>query len=206
MLLCDIGNTSYHFLDARGSYKESVATFNPQSIKERVYYICVNAKLNAKLKNLDNWIDLKDFVDMSRYYETMGVDRVFALEAQEHGIIVDAGSAITVDLISEGEYLGGFIYPGVNAMSKTYANISTALAYDFNFDIEMHRVPKNSQDAISYGFLKTLYSEVVSHNLPIILTGGDAQKLKKIFLDASIDEHLIFHGMKKIINQKILKS
>jgi type III pantothenate kinase len=62
-------------------------------------------------------------------------------------------------------------------------------------------MPKNSQDAISYGYLKTLYTEVMSHNLPIVLTGGDAEIFSKIFKDATVDERLIFKGMKKIMKK-----
>jgi type III pantothenate kinase len=84
-------------------------------------------------------------------------------------------------------------------MNKTYKDISDALSYEFNFECDMDKLPKNSQDAISYGFLKTLQREVLSYDMPIILTGGDADKLKKIFVDAEIDEMLIFKGMKKLL-------
>jgi type III pantothenate kinase len=201
MTLCDIGNTSYHFLDENRSYKKSVSDFNPKEITEDVYFISVNAKVKEKLSSLKNWIDLSEYVDMSNYYESMGVDRIFAVEAIESGVIVDAGSAITVDLVKNGVFMGGFIYPGVEAMRKTYANISEALEYSFNFECDLDIMPKNSQDAITYGFVKTLYSEVISHNMPIILTGGDALAFKKIFKDAKVDEELIFSGMKKIIKK-----
>ncbi|QSZ42051.1 type III pantothenate kinase [Sulfurimonas aquatica] len=201
MLLCDIGNTSYHFLDDFKSYKESVNSFDPSTVDEKVYYISVNAKVKTILDGLTNWIDLSEFIDMKNYYETMGIDRIFAVEALSDAVIVDAGSAITVDVVKEGVFRGGFIYPGVNAMEKTYANISPALSYSFNFECELDIMPKNSQDAISYGFLKTLYSEVISHDMPIVLTGGDSQELKKIFKDAKIDEELIFRGMKKIMKK-----
>jgi len=204
MFLCDIGNTSYHFLSPSKNYKESVSAFDPQTIEEKVYFICVNAEINKKLSTLNNWIDLSKFVEMHRYYKSMGVDRIFAVEAVENALIVDAGSAITVDVVKEGDFLGGFIYPGVNAMQKSYENISSALAYDFNFDLELQKLPKDSQNAISYGYLKLLYNEVISHNLPIILTGGDALKLKKLFNHASVNETLIFEGMKKVINQNSL--
>jgi type III pantothenate kinase len=123
-----------------------------------------------------------------------------ASKAIDNGVIVDAGSAITVDVIKDGVFQGGFIYPGVNAMNKTYKDISDALSYEFNFECDMDKLPKNSQDAISYGFLKTLQREVLSYDMPIILTGGDADKLKKIFVDAEIDEMLIFKGMKKLLS------
>ena len=204
MLLCDIGNTSYHFLDEEKSYKKDVLDFNPQDIKTKVYFISVNASIKDKLSKLDNWIDLAIYVDMSKYYETMGVDRIFAVEALKNAVVVDAGSAITVDVVKESKFMGGFIYPGLKAMRNAYENISPALSYEFNFDLDLTTLPKNSQDAISYGFLKTLFCEVTSHKTPIVLTGGYAQEFKKIFKDARVDEHLIFSGMKKIIQEKKL--
>ncbi|MBL1244414.1 MAG: type III pantothenate kinase [Sulfurimonas sp.] len=201
MLLCDIGNTSYHFLDAEKDYKKDVKSFDASTINDNVYYISVNSEVNAVLKTLKNWIDISDFIDKSKYYETMGIDRIVAVEALQNAIIIDAGSAITVDIVNNGDFKGGFIYPGVDAMRKTYKNISPALDYSFNFDLDLDIMPKNSQDAISYGFLKTLYSEVMSHELPVVLTGGNAKELQKIFKNAFFDEKLIFDGMKQIIKK-----
>ena len=201
MLLCDIGNTSYHFLDQQKDYKKDVKTFDPNEIKEKVYYICVEPNVKKTLKNLHNWTDLSKLVDMKNYYSTMGIDRVVACEAVKDGVIIDAGSAITVDIVKDGVFQGGFIYPGVKAMAKSYKNISSALDYDFNFELDTAKLPKNSADAISYGYLKPFYSEVISYKMPIILTGGDAQLLKKIFKDADINENLIFAGMKKLIDK-----
>ncbi|MDQ1263749.1 MAG: type pantothenate kinase [Campylobacterota bacterium] len=201
MLLCDIGNTSYHFLDGKTEYKKYATLFDPSSLHERVYYICVNPQLKNRLRDLKNWIDLSLYTDFSKYYKTIGVDRVAACEAIEDGLIIDAGSAITVDIVKDGVYGGGFIYPGVRAMSQAYKNISSALDYSFNFELDLDKMPKNSQDAISYGYLKTLYSEVVSHNMNIYLTGGFAKEFAKIFKDAKVDEMLIFKGMQKIIKK-----
>ena len=201
MLLCDVGNTSYHFLDGAKDYKRSVKTFDPSNVKEKVYFVSVNANVKKIVSILDNWIDLSAFIDVNDYYETMGIDRVVALQIISNAVVVDAGSAITVDVVRDGEFMGGFIYPGVEAMRQTYVNISPALSYSFNFECDLDIMPKNSQDAISYGFLKTFYSEVTSHNLPVVLTGGDAKKFVKIFKDAKVDETLIFSGMKKIMKK-----
>ncbi len=199
MLLCDIGNTTYHFLENDNSFKKSVKDFDPSDIKKKVYYICVEPKVKKTLAKLENWIDLSQYIDIKKYYPTMGIDRILACEAIDDGVIIDAGSAITVDLVKNGEFKGGFIYPGINKMRDTYKEISSALDYEFNFDLDTKTLPKNSQDAISYGFLKPLYSEVISYNMPIILTGGDAKKLKPLFKDAEFNEMLIFDGMRKLI-------
>jgi len=201
MLLCDIGNTSLHFFDGDKEYKEDVEHFDSLSIQEDVFYICVNPKLREVLKLLKNWIDLSLYIEIDKYYDTMGIDRIMAVEALRDAVVVDAGSALTVDVVKDGKYEGGFIYPGVQAMSKTYSDISSALNYSFNFEVSLDKMPKNSQDAISYGYLKILYSEVISHNQEIILTGGDADKFASIFPTARIDKTLIFKGMKRIIKK-----
>ena len=203
MLLCDIGNTSYHFLEDEQDYKESVKDFDPSSIEEEIFYICVNPKIKERLKSLENWIDLSTFVDMTQYYETMGVDRIFACIALRNAVVIDAGSAITVDVVKNGVFEGGFIYPGITAMSQTYKNISSALEYPFNFELDLEKLPKNSKDAISYGYLKTLYNEVISYNIEIVLTGGDAEKFAMLFPLAQIDKRLIFKGMKQVFAQRL---
>ena len=201
MLLCDIGNTSYHFLNHKHDYKESVKTFNPKTIHETIYYICVNIEVKKVLDGLDNWIDLSKYIDRTKYYETMGIDRFFVCQAISDGVIVDAGSAITVDLVVNSSFEGGFIYPGIDAMRETYKSISPVLEYLFNYKVDLSKMPKNSRDAISYGYLKTLHGEVMSHEKKIFLTGGNAQELLSIFPDARLNPHLIFDGMKKIIKE-----
>lgn len=201
MLLCDVGNTSFHFLDGKKDYKESVSTFDPKTVTKKTYYICVYPQVKKVLKTLDNWVDLSVQIDMNNYYETMGIDRIVACEGIYDGVIIDAGSAITVDVVKDGMFMGGFIYPGTKVMSDTYSIISSALDYEFNYEIDLNNLPKNSRDAISYGYLKTLYSEVVSYNMPIILTGGDADKLKYIFKSAKVNKNLIFEAMKNIVSK-----
>jgi len=198
MLFCDIGNTTYSFFDEKTIYKKSVDSFKPSSITTKVYYISVNEKVTQKLKKLENWIDLESCISRDNYYNTMGIDRIFLCESLQNGVVVDAGSAITVDIVKDGKFLGGFIYPGIQKMKQTYKNISKKLDFNFNFNLNLSTIPKNSQDAISYGYLKGFYIEVNSYNLPIILTGGDAKYFKKIFTNATVDESLIFKAMKKI--------
>ena len=48
----------------------------------------------------------------------MGVDRRALCLSHENGIFVDAGSAITVDVVEEGRYQGGYIFPGFESPVK----------------------------------------------------------------------------------------
>ena len=196
MLLCDIGNSSYHFYDGEKNYKYSLKQFNPKHIQKQVFYISVNKDISKTLTLLDNWIDLEVYIDKKSYYATMGIDRIVALYGLENGVVVDIGSAITVDVVKNSCFMGGYIYPGIKAMEQTYKNISPALDYSFNFELNLDKMPKNTQDAISYGYIKPLVDEIYSHGLDITLTGGDANRFKKIFQDAKIDEMLLFKAMK----------
>jgi type III pantothenate kinase len=201
MLLCDIGNTSYYFYDGSSTQRYDIHDFVPEEITKQVCYINVNANVHQRLKELENWMDLGLHVRRDAYYETMGIDRIMACEAVEEGVVMDAGSAITVDVMQQGIYQGGFIYPGVKAMHNAYAALSSRLEYAFNFDIDLGKMPKNSQDAITYGFLATLKAAVMRFDAPLILTGGDASLLAPHFPDAVIDELLLFKGMQKIIDK-----
>jgi type III pantothenate kinase len=202
VILCDIGNTSYHFLDGEKTSRFPTADFDPATVEEEVCYISVNPAVDEKLAALPNWHDLRSCIDWQQYYTTMGVDRIMACEAVDDGLIIDAGSAITVDLVTDGRFEGGFIYPGLEAMSACYRNISPRLDYSLNFELDLDKMPKNSRDAISYGVLRTLYSEVIRHNSKIYLTGGDAKALAKIFPEAVVDEQLLFKGMKKMMEKR----
>ena len=105
MLLCDIGNTSYHFFDGKRDFKEPVKNFDPTSLTQQLYYISVNHSLTQQLQSLDNWINLEPFIDKSNYYDSMGIDRVVATMAvDEDCVIVDAGSAVTVDVVKNGKF------------------------------------------------------------------------------------------------------
>jgi len=202
MLLCDIGNTTLHFFDGARDYRVAAEGFDPVSVAEPVAYISVNAALQPLLDACGNWLNLEAFIDRSVYYETMGIDRIMACEAVDEGVVVDAGSAVTVDVVRGGRFEGGFIYPGVRSMADAYARLSPRLAYDFNFELDLDKMPKNSRDAISYGYLRTLQGEVMRHEGPLLLTGGDADLFAGIFPSARVDPLLLFAGMKKILENR----
>ncbi len=204
MLLCDIGNTTVSIYDGKQVSKKLTRYFKPSTIKEEICYICVNPALKESIRSHSNWIDLASRVDYASYYPTMGIDRIMACEAVSDGVVVDAGSAITVDLVRGGKFEGGFIYPGVVAMQNAYKKISSQLDSSFNFELSLDKMPKNTQDAITYGFIAPLVKEVLSHKLSIYLCGGYADDLASFFSDAKVDELLVFKGMQKFIRKASL--
>jgi type III pantothenate kinase len=201
MILCDIGNTSVDW-EVNGVYsKQSVRSFNPFSFSDKVFYVCVNEKLLPILTILENWIDVRTYVNWDKYYPTMGIDRVMVCEAIENGVIVDAGSAVTVDKMLNGNHEGGFIALGLQSAKEAYAKLSPALARSFNFEVDLTIMAKNTPDAVTIGYLAPLIEKIKSLGSPIIVTGGDSKVFSSFLDDAIVDNHLIFQGMKKLIEK-----
>lgn len=202
MILCDIGNTHFFFFEeSRGSYKEKADTFEISSISEKVYFISVNHYWEKRLEHEENWINLRNYVDFSAFYESMGIDRIACCMAAENALIIDAGSAITVDKMEQAQHRGGYIYPGFAAFEKCYRSISPRLELSFNFDIDLAIMPKNTRDALSFGALAPLVCSIreLSQDSSVIITGGDAERLHPFVPHALIDHELVFKGIKKII-------
>lgn len=197
-LLCDIGNTNFSFSNGKSF---SVEHFDISSLDEEVFYISVNHYWEKRLEGEENWVNLRPLVDFTKYYTSMGIDRIMCCEAVENAVVVDAGSAITVDLILNASHKGGYIYPGFAAMAKCFKDISPRLEVSFNFDLDLATMPRNTEDALSYGAIVPLVSHIasLSDTLPVILTGGDAEKLLPFIPNAVIDRELVFKGMRKII-------
>jgi type III pantothenate kinase len=201
MILCDIGNTTVDCFSFDRRTKTGTADFDPSSFHDDVYYVSVNSALNERLREYPNWHDVGQQVDREKYYPNMGIDRIMVCEAVEEGVIVDAGSAITVDVMCGGIYQGGFISLGLRSAQEAYARLSPALGASFNFEVDLAKMAKNTPDALTIGFLAPLIEKIQRIGKPIYVTGGDAKVLSRYLSDAIVEEDLIFRGMKKLIEK-----
>jgi len=200
MKLFDIGNSRVHFYDGSIIEHFNADEFDYKKVKEKVFYISVNKTISKRLKNFSNWIDLSIYVKL--FYETIGIDRQVVCMVESDGIIIDAGSAITVDLMENGEYSGGYILPGLSAMQNCYRTISPALDTSFNFELSLDKMATNTRDSITFGYLGTFALHINSLGKKVFLTGGDAKRIKPLFENVIVEEGLVFRGMLKIINEE----
>ena len=65
-------------------------------------------KLQKTIKKKSLCKRYKEILKFETSYEGLGIDRL-ACSFQDNCVIVDAGSAITVDIMEEGIHKGGFI-------------------------------------------------------------------------------------------------
>ena len=164
-------------------------------------YISVKAHFNTTIENIATWKNISSKIHLDGAYETMGVDRRALCLSHENGIFVDAGSAITVDVMQEGKYRGGFIFPGLKAMLQAYASISPVLETELNETISLEQLPSTTKDGISYGIIASIKALIDKHSddKKLYFTGGDGKFLSSFFEEATYDEMLVFNGMRKAL-------
>ena len=200
-LLVDIGNSSAKVYDGKSLWripKEELKYFR----NEKIGYVCVDTELAPIVAQWEDWIDLTRYVELPGSYEGMGEDRKLLCSFVDEGVIVDVGSAVTVDVMQGGIYCGGFLYPGVRALEQAFASISPRLACSIKSSDE--QLVKNTCAQINYGALVPLARHIRELGSPCYLTGGDAMLLAPLIPEAIVDQNLIFKAMQKIIQRKEL--
>jgi len=210
MILCDIGNTTYHFRVNKKSFKISTVKFlkDLPVYTDTIYFISVNNRATKEfLKKYPLAINLKTIIDFKTAYEGMGIDRQVVCHYIKDGIIVDLGSAVTVDIMKKGKHKGGFILPGVEAYKSIYPNISKKLSFDFEKNTNLDKIPLTTNDAINYAIFSAITLPIIKeyekYKTKIYFTGGDKDLLKNYFVDIPVKykKNMIFTSMKKIIKE-----
>jgi len=202
LILCDIGNTTFHFLIDGKHYRYFLNEKLPE-LDETIYFISVNETATNKLKNnYTNCINLEEYLNFETIYKGMGLDRKIACCGYKDAIIVDAGSAITVDIMKNAKHKGGIILPGISNFNNIYKQISSKLDYEINTKVNLDKIPLCTQDAISYSILKSIILPIKELALEeqIIFTGGDGEFLSRYFDNCIYKSDLIFDNMKGIID------
>lgn len=202
MILCDIGNTTFHFL-IKGKHKKYFLDEKLPKFDDEIFFVSVNkGATKALLKSNPKAQNIKKLMNFKTKYEGLGIDRALACYFEKDSVIVDAGSAITVDIMEKGSHKGGFILPGFRAFMKTYPKISKKLKFDFEKNINLDKIPLQTKDAIQYAMMKSIILPIkeVSKKRKIIFTGGDGKLLCKYFENSIYKKDLIFENMKRIID------
>ena len=203
-LLADIGNSYFHIYNGKSvehlNYDDAIKKYKDTPLK----YISVNQKIEAKIGHIDVWENLSSSMVIEGQYDTMGVDRKALCLSHSEGVFIDAGSAITVDVVAKGKYVGGFILPGLKAYINSYKSISPILDIDLNRELLLDSLPGTTKDGISYGIIASIKALIDQHSNDKILyfTGGDGEFLSSFFEDAIYDEMLVFNGMQQAIMNK----
>ena len=150
--------------------------------------------------------------------ERLGVDRWLALigaagMVDGDCIVIDAGSAITLDLVrGDGQHLGGAILPGINTSLERFRQIFSYIDFD-DPRISATGAPGCSTEAairidyvgnslVGLNDLVTRWTELLDHNASLLLAGGDAWRVQQsLEMPGRIVPDLVFRGMLRLARQ-----
>ena len=204
MTLCDVGNTNASLFENGKITKIKLENFKDFKSDEKIYFISVNDEMTGKLQNLPKFVNLEPYFELDTIYEGLGIDRIASCYAIKNGLIIDAGSAITIDVMMNSMHLGGAIIPGISHVLKACEAISPRLKISLNSQVSLDALPQKTADAVRYGVIKPilLLIESMANGSKIYFTGGDGEFLSRFFADSIYDRMLVFRGMQKLIEQK----
>ena len=163
-------------------------------------------KILAEKFSLFIELDHRTLIPIENLYEskeTLGKDRLAAaiganeLFPDQNLLIIDAGTAITFDLVnSKNQFVGGNISPGLEMRFKALNAFTGKLPLVESSD-EFPLFGRNTTEAIRSGvqtgilFEVEQYIETINNNyenLKIIITGGDAK-----FFDRNLKNSIFVH-------------
>ena len=141
--------------------------------------------------------------------DKLGVDRWMGVVAGWHlskssCLIVDAGSALTLDFVSAaGKHLGGYIVPGHEMMIRSLCDGAEGIQFDLAPCADIG-IGRSTETAVLNGCMKlavTLIERCILEGIEgmepiVILTGGGAERLMQYLPDkVLLEPDLVFDGL-----------
>ena len=149
----------------------------------------------------------------------VGMDRLVCARAAgvHYGpcVVVDAGTAVTVDVVGEGPaFLGGAIAPGAGLMARALGRECALLPGDVEPGSLSKLPPSSTEDCmragISLGFaglvdrLVGMFRPLAGEGSPCVATGGEAPLWRAFSRERSFHEPYLVHRGLCLIAQDIL--
>lgn len=155
---------------------------------------------------------------------TLGSDRVaaaigaVALFPGEALLVVDAGTAVTIDFISsDGTFSGGNIAPGMTLRFESLRSATSRLPL-VEADGELPEFGEDTETAIRCGVVRGMVAEIADAYAlgagkfgcrRVVMAGADAPRLAALLEDRKInvcvDPYLVGRGLEKIYTEEISK-
>ncbi len=147
--------------------------------------------------------------------KTLGVDRIALVAAavnefpNQNVLIIDAGSCITYDFISEElVYSGGAISPGIEMRYKAMNHFTSKLPL-LNRQDEVNFIGNSTANSMHSGVVNGVIGEIdyfvrlykeKNGFLTVVLTGGDANFLaNKLKIDIFAQPNFLLRGLNTIL-------
>lgn len=195
------------FLNQLGmsAHNTSVVVCEVKAREDEIQKLQEEGYLVTRVK--DYWRGTK-FAGMPvNYSKTLGEDRLieafFAFKKfKAPTLIIDAGTFVTMDIVTENGFLGGYIIPGAAAYFETYGKGEQLKDVPLNLTIT-HSLPTETAQAIteSYSAFAALAKKLVKdHNIKRILVTGGLTSLWEGFFESEKASSVVVEGDKHLIH------
>lgn len=234
VLVVDAGNTTIKFTAFEGDqilWVQRAESYpaDAEFIPHAIYFASVRSKELSALLHADiqavfpesKWVTLSSQASAcgvtNAYIEParLGIDRWLGVVAAHHligedAVVVDAGTAIKVDVVDKsGKHLGGYIAPGLAMMEDSLLSKTARIRYDADEVVVGEGLPNSTARAVSEGCYEMAlgFLERVYHRYPMfqwVVTGGDSQLLmSKLGVTIECQPHLVALGAKLVGDEVI---
>ena len=179
-----------------------------QTIMPQAAWFQING--TSSIKHLSSQYDEAQQLGADRRAMTLGAHEMFP---GKHILVVGAGTATTIDLITPTQYMGGWIFPGMSLMTSAL-NANTAQLPNVSTEDQGSslKIGTNTNDGIYQGILAShvgaimMAQEYVKNQKMtldlMIVTGGNAKKLIGYLKDSG--SPLIIHHEEQLVLKGLL--
>ncbi|SBS37221.1 Type III pantothenate kinase [Marinomonas spartinae] len=236
LLVVDVGNTSIKYTAFEGGrvlwqVRDHEILIKRHFLPDAIYFASVRSQAasvmvlqemqsyypNSQLVRLESTAQACGVVCAYDEPWRLGIDRWLTVVAGFHHyggntVIIDAGTAIKVDVVNEqARHLGGYIVPGLMMMENALLANTAKIRYDASEQKVGDGLPNSTARAVNegchqmaLGFLERVYRSYHDHRW--VVTGGDAQELlHALGVKAECDPHLVALGAKLVGDEMIRK-
>ena len=155
-----------------------------------------------------------DIISAYPEFNRLGVDRWLALlgaaeVTRRDAIVIDAGSAITVDLLrADGQHLGGAIMPGFNTSVARFKEMLAVADFDHADILSVEKPGCSTESCIHINYesdtgvylrqLVQRWIRLLADDAVLIVSGGDAERIvSQLDYDYRLVPDLVFQGMRR---------
>ena len=160
---------------------------------------CFEAKVTKQLSNLSCAYQQFSNLGIDRW---LGLIAAFQLWPQQDCIVIDTGTATTIDVLTaQGQHLGGWIIPGLDLMTRSLTQNTQRVFDDANtpfaneLGVNTPNGLKNGALVATLGAVEHAKLHLSNENPQLIFAGGYGALLKEQFSDAIYDPQLVMKGL-----------
>jgi len=139
------------------------------------------------------------FAGMPVHYAiTIGEDRLIQAfyvykKLKENVLLIDAGTFVTMDIITPSGFQGGYIIPGLKNYLQLFKQGELLQAFDIDQTIQQE-LPQATSNAMSwsyYAFAALAQNLVKKYNISkILITGGQGAEWSKMFVPLDLSSNI----------------